>query len=131
MPYQAWIARNAAWAPASQLVPFEELSQEDKDKDTVIVLKAMEAFKPFMPSAAATTLSPASPSRGGDNDKDKLLRLPSVEENNELANGNANANANAHADASANAHAHATADANAHGGGDESKPAKGKAKRGK
>ena len=59
--HEAWIDRNAAWAPASQLVPFDELSQEDKDKDTVIVLRALRAFQPYMSIApAASTVRLAS-----------------------------------------------------------------------
>jgi len=55
--HEAWIERNSEWAPAEQLVPFEQLSQEDKDKDTVIVRKAMKAFEPYVDGLLQETLA--------------------------------------------------------------------------
>jgi len=42
--HKEWLRRNGEWAPPSQKVPFHKLTPEDKEKDTVIVQKAMVPF---------------------------------------------------------------------------------------
>jgi hypothetical protein len=55
--HQAWLARNGSWAPASQKVPYNRLSDADKEKDRVIVRAAMRALgvkpEPTTPARAA------------------------------------------------------------------------------
>ncbi|HNU76526.1 MAG TPA: hypothetical protein PKL88_02325 [bacterium] len=40
--HDAWLDRNGSWAPAEQKVSFDELSEEEKDKDRVIIQKGLE-----------------------------------------------------------------------------------------
>lgn len=42
--HKEWLRRNGAWAPESQKVPFHKLSDEDKEKDEVIVKRVMIPF---------------------------------------------------------------------------------------
>jgi hypothetical protein len=35
--HEAWLSRNASWAPAEQNVPYSQLSEMEKDKDRLIV----------------------------------------------------------------------------------------------
>jgi len=39
-----WLERNGSWAPAEQNKPYAELSEEEKEKDRVIIRKAVEIF---------------------------------------------------------------------------------------
>jgi len=39
-----WLERNGSWAPAEQNKPYAELSEEEKEKDRVIIRKAVEMF---------------------------------------------------------------------------------------
>lgn len=43
--HEKWLGRNASWAPAEQNKPYAELSDEEKEKDRVIVRKAIEIYK--------------------------------------------------------------------------------------
>jgi len=40
--HDAWLGRNSSWAPAEQKVSFDELSEEDKNKDRLIIKKGLE-----------------------------------------------------------------------------------------
>ena len=40
--HDAWMERNGSWAPPHQMLPYEELSREEKDKDRAIVLAAID-----------------------------------------------------------------------------------------
>jgi hypothetical protein len=42
--HDAWIERNRAWAPAEQCVPYAELPENEKEKNRVIVRRALEHF---------------------------------------------------------------------------------------
>lgn len=46
--HDAWRERNKSWAPKEQMVEFDELSEEEKNKDRVMVEKAVEMFKKKM-----------------------------------------------------------------------------------
>lgn len=39
--HQAWLERNASWAPAEQNKPYAELSEDEKEKDRAIVKLAI------------------------------------------------------------------------------------------
>ena len=41
--HDKWLKRNGSWAPAEQNKPYTELSEEEKQKDRVIIRKAVEA----------------------------------------------------------------------------------------
>ena len=43
--HQAWLDRNGSWAPPEQNKPYAELSEEEKEKDRVIVRKAVEIYQ--------------------------------------------------------------------------------------
>ena len=43
--HEKWLERNGAWAPAEQNKPYEKLSEEEKQKDRIIVEKAIELWK--------------------------------------------------------------------------------------
>ncbi|KKP38225.1 MAG: hypothetical protein UR28_C0020G0034 [Candidatus Peregrinibacteria bacterium GW2011_GWF2_33_10] len=43
--HDKWLERNGSWAPAEQNKPFEELSEEEKEKDRVQVRKAIELYE--------------------------------------------------------------------------------------
>jgi hypothetical protein len=40
--HDRWLERNGSWAPAEQNKPYTELSEEEKEKDRVIIRKAVE-----------------------------------------------------------------------------------------
>lgn len=40
--HDKWLERNGSWAPAEQNKPYAELSEEEKEKDRVIIRKAVE-----------------------------------------------------------------------------------------
>jgi hypothetical protein len=40
--HDKWLERNGSWAPPEQNVPYSELSEEEKEKDRVIIRKAIE-----------------------------------------------------------------------------------------
>ncbi len=40
--HDKWLKRNGSWAPAEQNKPYTELSEEEKEKDRVIIQKAVE-----------------------------------------------------------------------------------------
>ncbi len=40
--HDKWLERNGSWAPAEQNKPYAELSEEEKEKDRVIIRKAIE-----------------------------------------------------------------------------------------
>lgn len=40
-----WIARNAEWAQENQKLPYAQLSEEEKDKDRLQVVKAIKVFR--------------------------------------------------------------------------------------
>jgi len=42
--HEKWLERNGAWAPAEQKLPYAELSEEEKEKDRVIIRKGLEIF---------------------------------------------------------------------------------------
>jgi len=46
-----WLERNAGWASEEQKKPFAELSEEEKEKDRVIVRKTVEIFERTMGSS--------------------------------------------------------------------------------
>lgn len=39
--HEKWLERNGSWAPAEQNLPYSELSEEEKDKDRVMVKAAI------------------------------------------------------------------------------------------
>lgn len=39
-----WLERNGSWAPVEQNKPYAELSEEEKEKDRVIIKRAIEIF---------------------------------------------------------------------------------------
>ena len=41
--HDKWLERNGSWAPPEQNKPYAELSEEEKEKDRVIIRKAVEA----------------------------------------------------------------------------------------
>lgn len=40
--HDAWMARNGSWAPPHQMLPYDQLSAEEKDKDRAIVVAAVD-----------------------------------------------------------------------------------------
>ncbi|MFA5124766.1 MAG: hypothetical protein WC473_02995 [Patescibacteria group bacterium] len=42
--HKKWLERNGAWAPDSQKVPYDELSEAEKEKDRFFVRQAIEAL---------------------------------------------------------------------------------------
>jgi hypothetical protein len=46
--HDAWRERNGSWAPPEQMVDFDELSEEEKEKDRVIARAAVEKFNELM-----------------------------------------------------------------------------------
>ena len=46
--HENWIVHNKSWADESQLVPYIELSDEEKEKDRVIVLAALAVYEKNM-----------------------------------------------------------------------------------
>lgn len=60
--HESWMARNGAWAPPHQMVPYHELSGEEKDKDRVIVITAVQHLgKHFNPTIWADQSSRGPP----------------------------------------------------------------------
>jgi len=43
--HDKWLERNGSWAPPEQNVPYGELSEEEKEKDRVMIRKAIELFR--------------------------------------------------------------------------------------
>ncbi|HNZ86719.1 MAG TPA: hypothetical protein PLD95_03835 [bacterium] len=43
--HEKWLERNGSWAPAEQNKPYAELSEEEKEKDRVIIKKAIELYQ--------------------------------------------------------------------------------------
>ncbi len=43
--HDRWLERNGSWASPEQKVPYQQLSEEEKEKDRVIIRKAIEACK--------------------------------------------------------------------------------------
>ena len=48
LQHENWIENNRSWADAHQLVPYTELSHEDKEKDRAIVRVAIKEYGAFM-----------------------------------------------------------------------------------
>jgi len=42
--HDKWLERNGEWAPAEQKLPYDELSEEEKEKDRVVIKKAIDAL---------------------------------------------------------------------------------------
>ncbi len=42
--HDKWLERNGSWAPPEQNKPYSELSEEEKEKDRVIIRKAVEVW---------------------------------------------------------------------------------------
>lgn len=42
--HEKWLDRNSQWAAAEQELPYNELSEEEKEKDRVIIRKGLEIF---------------------------------------------------------------------------------------
>jgi len=42
--HDKWLERNGSWAPVEQNKPYAELSEEEKEKDRVIIRKAVEVW---------------------------------------------------------------------------------------
>lgn len=40
-----WLERNGSWAPPEQKLPYAELSEDEKEKDRVIIRKALEIYQ--------------------------------------------------------------------------------------
>jgi len=40
--HDAWLERNGSWAPVEQKISFDELPEEEKNKDRVIIRKGLE-----------------------------------------------------------------------------------------
>lgn len=43
--HEKWLERNGSWAPPEQKLPYAELSEEEKEKDRVIIRKAIEIYQ--------------------------------------------------------------------------------------
>ncbi|MEI7511958.1 MAG: hypothetical protein WCK01_00660 [Candidatus Uhrbacteria bacterium] len=43
--HDKWLERNGSWAPAEQKLPYSELSEEEKEKDRVIIRSAVNLVK--------------------------------------------------------------------------------------
>lgn len=43
--HDKWLERNGEWAPPEQNKPFDELDEEEKEKDRVIVRKALKIYQ--------------------------------------------------------------------------------------
>jgi len=43
--HERWLKRNGSWAPPEQQLPYEQLSEEEKEKDGVIVRKAVSLVR--------------------------------------------------------------------------------------
>lgn len=43
--HEKWLERNGSWAPPEQNKPYAELSDEEKDKDRVIIRQAIEVSR--------------------------------------------------------------------------------------
>jgi len=43
--HSKWLERNGEWAPEEQKKPYEELSEEEKDKDRAQIKKAIELYE--------------------------------------------------------------------------------------
>ncbi len=43
--HDKWLERNGSWAPTEQKKPYAELSEEEKEKDRVIIRKGIEMYK--------------------------------------------------------------------------------------
>ncbi len=52
--HDEWMTRNGSWAPAHQMVPFDQLSEGEKEKDRVIARHAISAVKEFVSAQPAT-----------------------------------------------------------------------------
>ena len=42
--HDKWLERNGSWAPPEQNKPYSELSEEEKEKDRVIIRQAMKLY---------------------------------------------------------------------------------------
>ncbi|TSC93127.1 MAG: hypothetical protein CEN89_242 [Candidatus Berkelbacteria bacterium Licking1014_7] len=42
--HDAWLERNGEWAPEEQKKPYEELPEDEKEKDRAQVRKAIEIY---------------------------------------------------------------------------------------
>lgn len=42
--HEKWLERNGSWAPEDQKLPYEELSEEEKEKDRVVMRAAINAL---------------------------------------------------------------------------------------
>jgi hypothetical protein len=42
--HEQWMERNGSWAPAEQMVPYNELSEGEKEKDRVIAIAAVDIY---------------------------------------------------------------------------------------
>ncbi|MGA1191338.1 MAG: hypothetical protein ACO3XO_03545 [Bdellovibrionota bacterium] len=42
--HKQWMERNGAWAPAEQMVPYQELPEAEKEKDRVVARAAIETY---------------------------------------------------------------------------------------
>jgi len=43
--HEKWLERNGSWAPEDQKKPYNELSEEEKEKDRVIIRKAIVVYE--------------------------------------------------------------------------------------
>lgn len=43
--HEKWLERNGSWAPPEQKLPYAELSEEEKEKDRVIIRRAIEIYQ--------------------------------------------------------------------------------------
>ena len=43
--HEKWLKRNGSWAPPEQNLPYEELSEDEKDKDRVMVKAAIRVVR--------------------------------------------------------------------------------------
>ena len=64
--HDVWMEMNRMWADPSLLVPFDELPEDEKEKDRMILRDALEVWKLYNPDAAlaaAVASSPAASTR--------------------------------------------------------------------
>ncbi|MGW5383496.1 hypothetical protein [Nocardia sp. NPDC003963] len=43
--HDAWLERNRAWAPPEQSLPYDRLTEEEKEKDRVVIKAAIDLLK--------------------------------------------------------------------------------------
>ena len=60
--HQQWMRENASWAPPDLMVPYLDLTEEEKQKDRDIVLEAVRLYKKLVPCVAVAIQLPPAPS---------------------------------------------------------------------